>query len=90
MFKGDFINGLEWDGKGYSRVGKIVFKLVKGKGHAKKLDEYGKVSFEGEYVNGEKHGKGKEYNYQGKLIFEGEFLNGKKMEKEKNFILMET
>jgi len=33
--------------------------------------------FEGEYINGEKNGKGKEY-YNGELKFEGEYLNGKK------------
>ena len=32
--------------------------------------------FEGEYLNGERNGKGKEY-YYGKLIYEGEYLNGK-------------
>ena len=35
--------------------------------------------FEGEYIDGEKNGKGKEYNKYGKLIFEGEYLNGKKL-----------
>ena len=34
--------------------------------------------FEGEYLNGERNGKGKEYNYDGKLYFEGEYLNGKR------------
>ena len=36
----------------------------------------GKLLFEGEYLNGEKSGKGKEYNYYktGKLLFEGEYL----------------
>ena len=29
-------------------------------------------TFEGEYLNGEKNGKGKEYD-KGKLIFEGEY-----------------
>ena len=29
--------------------------------------------FEGEYLNGENHGKGKEYNKKGDIIFEGEF-----------------
>ena len=33
--------------------------------------------FEGEYLNGEKNGKGKEY-YDGKIKFEGEYLNGKR------------
>ena len=47
--------------------------------------------FDGEYLNGEKNGKGKEYDkYNGKIEFEGNFLNGMKngMEKEKNIILM--
>ena len=34
------------------------------------------MKFEGEYLNGQKNGKGKEYD-NGKLIFEGEYLNGK-------------
>jgi len=39
--------------------------------------------FEGEYLQGERNGKGKEYDYYGKLIFEGEYLNGKKKRKRK-------
>ena len=38
---------------------------------------YGKLEFEGEYLNGERNGKGKEY-YNGKLEFEGKYLNGKR------------
>ena len=38
----------------------------------------GKLKFEGEYLNEERHGKGKEYNKYGKLIFEGEYKQGKK------------
>ena len=34
----------------------------------------GKVEFEGEYLNGKRHGKGKEYYDNGKLKFEGEYL----------------
>ena len=33
--------------------------------------------FEGEYLNGDRNGKGKEYYDNGKLKFEGEYLNGK-------------
>ena len=44
----------------------------------KEFNDYGKLRFEGEYLNGERNGKGKEYNYDGELIFEGEFLNGKR------------
>ena len=32
--------------------------------------------FEGEYLNGERNGKGKEYYDNGKLRYEGEYLNG--------------
>ena len=36
------------------------------------------LKYEGEYLYGEKNGKGKEFNDKGKLIFEGEYLNGEK------------
>ena len=32
--------------------------------------------FVGEYLNGERNGKGKEYYNNGKLLFKGEYLNG--------------
>jgi len=38
----------------------------------------GELLYEGEYLNGQKHGKGKDYLIHGKLIYEGEYLNGKK------------
>ena len=45
----------------------------------KEYDSYGKLLFEGEYLNGERNGKGKEYDYyDGELIFEGEYLNGER------------
>ena len=34
--------------------------------------------FEGEYLNGERNGKGKEYYLNGRVIFEGEYLNEKR------------
>ena len=49
-----------------------------GKGYVKNLFSNGKIEFEGEYINGEKNGKGKEYNYKGELKFEGEYYKGKK------------
>ena len=55
----------------------------------KKGKEYnndGNLEFEGEYLNGERNGKGKEYDkYFGKLIFEGEYLNGKRHGKGKEY-----
>ncbi len=35
------------------------------------------LKYEGEYFNGERHGKGKEFNKGGKLIYEGEYAHGK-------------
>ena len=44
------------------------------------------ILFEGEYLNGEKNGKGKEYDYySGKLLFEGEYLNGERNGKGKEY-----
>ena len=47
-----------------------------------------KIKFEGEYLNGEKHGKGKEYSYNNKnqVIFEGDYLYGNKF-KGKEYII---
>ena len=42
-----------------------------------------KLIFEGEYLNGERNGKGKEYYKNGNLKFEGDFLKGKRNGKEK-------
>ena len=39
--------------------------------------------YEGEYLNGERNGKGKEYYDNGRLRFEGEYLNGKRNGKGK-------
>jgi len=52
---------------------KIIIKDGKGK----EYDIYDKLIFEGEYLNGERNGKGKEY-YNGEIAFEGEYLNGKR------------
>ena len=41
----------------------------------KEYDNWGKLIFEGEYLNGKRNGKGKEYEF-GNLIFEGEYLKG--------------
>ena len=34
------------------------------------------LKYEGEYLNGERHGKGKQYNKEKSLIYEGEYKNG--------------
>ena len=54
--------------------------IYETKFRGKEYDRNNELIYEGEYLNGEKSGKGKEY-FHGKVIFEGEFLRGKKMEK---------
>ena len=54
-------------------------KNMKGKGK-EFIGKSDVLIFEGEYLNGERNGKGKEYYDDGKLLFEGEYLNGKRKE----------
>ena len=79
------MNGKWWNGKGYEENENISFEIKDGKGFVK---EYGPIlfelKFEGEYVNGERNGKGKEY-YNDYLDFEGEYLNGKRNGKGKEY-----
>ena len=86
-FKGEYIiSDLEWTGKGYDKMNNIIYEIKDGKGLIKKLHPLlDKLSFEVEYFNGKKYGKGKEYNVFGGLIFEGEYLNGKKNGKGKEY-----
>ena len=44
-----------------------------------------KLLYEGEYLKGEKNGKGKEYDLFGELGFEGEYKNGKRNGKGKEY-----
>ena len=71
MFGGEYLKGKKWNGnyKGY--------KLKNGKGI---IREYciNELIFKGEYLNGERNGKGQEYDSGEILIFEGEYLNGKR------------
>ena len=48
-------------------------------------DKNGQLEYEGEYLNGERHGKGKEYYHNGQLEYEGEYLNGKRHGKGKEY-----
>ena len=43
------------------------------------------MKFEGEFLNGERNGKGKEYNINDKLIYEGEYLKGIRNGKGKEY-----
>ena len=46
---------------------------------------FGKLEFEGEYLNGKRNGKIKEDYDTGELSFEGEYLDGKRNGKVKEF-----
>ena len=46
---------------------------------------FDRLIFEGEYLNGERNGKGKVYWNDGELRFEGEYLKGKRNGKGKEY-----
>ena len=48
-------------------------------GKEKNYDYYGRLQFEGEYLDGKRNGKGKEYYNNGSLRYEGEYLNGERI-----------
>ena len=75
-FEGEYRYDRKWNGKGYDENGNIIYELINGNGKVKEYNKYNDLlKFEGEYLNGNKNGKGKEYDISGKLIFEGEYLN---------------
>ena len=84
------MKGKIWNGNGYNGKKNCIFELKEGKGLIKEYDYYDYLIFEGEYLNGEKNGKGKEYDGNGNLQFEGEYLDGKRngKGKEYNFIYL--
>ena len=76
-FEGEYFNGFEWNGKGYTKLNKLAYEIKNGKCYKKEYDLYsGRLFFEGEYLNGQRNGKGIEYQGNKKILFEGEYLNG--------------
>ena len=65
---------------------KIYFELKDGKGYMRDYDDEESI-YEGEYLNGERNGKGREFKKLGDslLIFYGEYLNGKRNGKGKEY-----
>jgi len=68
-FEGEFFGEKMWNGKIYNYQGKEEFVIINGKGYIKEYNNEGKLLYEGEYLNGERNGKGKEYFLKTKLIF---------------------
>ena len=61
-FEGEYLYNKKWNGKGYDKNDNIIYELKNGNGNVKEYDD-GKLSFEGEYLNGKRNGKGEEYDY---------------------------
>ena len=74
------------------KIGIEEYKEVSGRykigGNSGTVKEYSLISdslvFEGEYLKGERNGKGKEYDF-GNLKYDGEFKNGRKNGKGKEY-----
>ena len=66
--------------KVWKYLSKKIYELNEGKGFFQEYDnEFGHLIFEGDYINGERNGRGKEIDFwTGKLKYEGEFLKGEK------------
>ena len=81
IYEGEYFFMKKWEGKGYDENGKVIYELKNGTGPVQEyIGNY--LSFEGEYLNGQKNGKCKEYSFDFQksklnLKFDGEYLNGK-------------
>ena len=90
-FEGEYFYGKKWNGIEYvykEDKDNIINEYKNGKGYIieeEENDHGQRVYFEGEYLNGERNGKGKVYYDFGELIFEGEYLNGKRNGKGKEY-----
>ena len=69
----------------YERI-RGIYKEFEKNGRVKEYNKYGKLIFEGEYLNRKRNRKGKEYDsFTNHLLFEGEYLNGKRNGKGKEY-----
>ena len=85
LFEGKYLSDKKWDGKIYDYKVEKEYELKDGKGYIKENISETKLIFEGEYLEGERNGKGKEYNFNGDVLYEGGYLNGKKHGKGKEY-----
>ena len=76
LYSDPYLNDRNIKGKIYDSSNNLIDKLTNGKGIIKVYDENNILKYEGEYLSGKKHGKGKEYYNNGKLKYEGEYLYG--------------
>ena len=86
IFEGEYLNGKRWNGFAYDYLNVNHYELKNGKGYIVDINNEG--FYEGEFVNGEKNGKGKEYYiylYSKEILYQGEYLNDKRHGKGKEF-----
>ena len=62
-FEGEYLDQKRWNGYGYYRGYKYKYELKNGQGYVYEFYEDNKLFYEGEYLNGEKNGKGKEIEF---------------------------
>ena len=84
VFDGVYLNDQKLVGIYYDKKGAKIHEINNIYGKGREYDDNGNLKFEGEYLNGEKNGKGNEY-HDGILSFEGNFLNGKKIGRGKEY-----
>ena len=58
-FEGEYLYNKKWNGKGYEENVNVINELINGNGKEKEYNYDGELVFEGEYLNGDKNGKGK-------------------------------
>ena len=84
-FEGEFLNNKKYNGKGFDEYTNIIYELKNGGKVIEYYNFYDELFFEGEYLNGEKNGKGKECNNNCIIRLEGEYLNGLRNGKGKEY-----
>ena len=57
-FEGEYNAGKKWNGIGYNLKGIKIYEISNGEGYIKVYNKIGELKFEGQYLNGERNGKG--------------------------------
>ena len=81
-----YFNDKRWEGKIYDKSNNIKYKLKNWKEFIKGCNHEGKLIYEGEYLNGERNGRGKEYYDNGQIKYKGEYLYDLKI-KDKYYVI---
>ena len=69
IFKGEYLNGKKWNGYGNKCDNAKFYQIINGKGNVNESDDGGIIFYEGEFVNGQRNGKGREYNIDSKFAY---------------------